>query len=110
MSITMKARVSFTMTIVVPTETMEHIAKARQAVRDVDPATFASKIKEADKEERYRVELFRGDKTDEQVVQQIYRSAMRQFIRNDFRKEICSNESQARIGDTIVTFEEVPRV
>lgn len=106
MAITLKAQVSFPMTIVVATETMKFVAAARGAVKALSPEYLAEKLKDADKEERFKTELFLSDATDEQVVESIYRTSLRAFIRNDLKKELCNDESTARIGDTIVTFEQ----
>ncbi|WP_305016775.1 hypothetical protein [Mycobacterium tuberculosis] len=54
MSITMKAVVTFPMTIIINSETMQYIAEARQKCRDADPEKFA----EAKGHERFKVELF----------------------------------------------------
>lgn len=106
MAITMKAHVSFPLTIVVATETMEYIAAARGAVKALSEEYRAKKFKDANKLERAKLELFLSDKTDEQVVEWIYRSSLRQFIRDELKKELCNDESTARIGDTRVTFEQ----
>lgn len=106
MSITMKAHVSFPMTIVVHSEALEFVAAARAAVKALSPEYREEKFKKADKEERFKLELFLSDKTDEQVIESIYRTALRAFIRNDLKKELSNSESTARIGDTIVTFEQ----
>ncbi|WP_300733866.1 hypothetical protein [Pseudomonas sp.] len=106
MAITLKAHVSFPMTIVVATETMKFVAQARAEVRSVPAEKLAEKLKDANKLERAKLELFLSDKTDEQVVEWIYRSSLRQFIRDDLRKELCNDESTARIGDTRVIFEQ----
>lgn len=100
MSITMKAVVTFPLTIIINTETMQYIAEARQKCRDADPAKFA----EAKGHERFKVELFLSDKTDEEVAQVIYRASMREFIRRDMTNELKTDECSARIGDIKVTF------
>lgn len=101
MSITMKAVCSFPLTIVINTKTMEYIAKDRQECRDADPEKFAK----ADRAERFKVDLFLSDKTDEEVAQVIYRSNLREFIRRDVTSELKTDECHARIGDIRVDFE-----
>lgn len=106
MSITMKAVVTFPMTIIINRETMQYIAEARQKCRDADPEKFA----EAKGHERFKVELFLSNKTDEEVCQIIYRASMREFIRRDVTNELKTDESRARIGDIKVDFNADARV
>jgi hypothetical protein len=101
MPITMKAVCSFPLTIVINTETMEYIAKARKECREADPEKFAT----ANKAERFKVDLFLSDKTDEEVAQVIYRASLREFIRRDVKRELATDECRARIGDIRVDFE-----
>lgn len=104
MAITLKAHVSFPLTVVVHTETMQMVAAARAACKVLTETERAEKFKEADKEERSKLDLFLSEKTDEQVIEQIYRAALRRHIRKELRSELTNDESTARIGDTLVVF------
>lgn len=106
MSITMKAVVTFPMTIVIDKETMQYIAEARQKFRDADPEKFVN----AKGHERFKVGLFLSDKTDEEVCQIIYRYSLREFIRRDVTNELKTDECRARIGDIKVDFDSDPSV
>lgn len=105
MAITLRANVSFPLTVVVHTETMKMVAEARRLCKELSEDERAVKFKDADKEERSKLDLFLSDKTDEQVIEQIYRAALRRHIRKELRSELTNDESTARIGDTRVVFE-----
>lgn len=105
MSITLKAQVTFGLTIVVMAETLKFVADARSEVKAMTPEKVAEKLKDATGEERFKFELFASDKTDEEVIEVIYRASMRGFLREELKSQLCNSESRARIGNIKVDFE-----
>lgn len=107
MAMTLKLNVTFTMSIVVSSETIKDFAEAREEARKILADEKAkSRLKG---ETKYRVELLAGDKTDEQVFEQIYRQGIRECIKKDLAKEIAGTESRVRVGDVKVAFEAPPK-
>lgn len=104
MSITLKAQVTFGLTIVVIAETLKFVSDARTECKAMTPEQVAEKLKDATGEERFKFELFRSDKTDEEVVEVIYRTAMRGFLRDELKSQLSNSESSARIGNIKVDF------
>lgn len=101
MAKTLKLNVSFPMTIVVSTDAMTAIKAIREEVR----LTPAEKIAELTGETKFSAELFRGDKSEEEMLELIYRAGIREFITKDMRKEIAGNEARIRLGSVKVVFE-----
>lgn len=101
MAITMKSTITFTMSMVVNSETVKDFQEAREEARKI----LAEAPEKLRGETRYRVELMASDKTDEQCFEVIYRQGIREFIRNDLCKELSGNESRVRTGDVSVSFE-----
>ena len=110
MSITLKAQVTFGLTIVVMAETLKFVADARAEVKALTAEQIAEKLKDATGEERFKFELFRSDKTDEEVIEVIYRTSMRGFLRDELKSQLCNSESRARIGNIKVGFETPDKV
>ncbi|QJD54673.1 hypothetical protein PssvBMR2_gp30 [Pseudomonas phage MR2] len=110
MAITLKATVSFPISMVVFSETVKDFAEAREEARKMLADEKVSARLRG--ETRYRVELLASDKTDEQIFEQIYRQGIREVVRKDLAKEIAGNEARVRTGDVKVSFEarEVPEV
>ena len=104
MSITLKAEVTFGLTIVVEKETLKFVADARAEVKALTVEKVAEKLKDATGEERFKFDLFRSDKTDEEVIEVIYRTSMRGFLRDELKSQLCNDESRARIGNIKVDF------
>jgi hypothetical protein len=104
---TLKLNVSFPMTIVVKTETLKAFDATREEIRKIPAEEIAALKGEA----KFRAELFRGDRTTEQVMELIYRAGIRELIRKELVEEITGNESTARLGCIKVTYETpmVPR-
>lgn len=102
MSKTLKLNVSFPMTIVVSGESLLEVQKAREQMR----AISEDKASAFTGESKAHYELFKGDLSDEAVLERIYRSGIRRFMREDFLKEITGNEATARLGSVKVSFEE----
>ena len=102
MAKTLKLNVSFPMTAVISTETVKEFQEARNAARSIlaDPDSKALKG-----EVKFRIELLASDKTDDEVLETIYRSGIRDFIRSDLAKEIGGSEANIRTGDCKVVFE-----
>ena len=107
MRMTLKLNVSFPMTIVVKTETLKAFDATREEIRKIPAEEIAALKGEA----KFRAELFRGDRTTEQVMELIYRAGIRELIRKELVEEINGNESTARLGCIKVTYEApmVPR-
>lgn len=107
MAKTLKMQITFPMTIVVKTETLETLEGARKDLREL-PAEKVALLKG---ESKFRYELFTGDKPTEEVLEVIYRMGLRTGIREVIMDEIQGNESNCRVGDIKVTFEKpiVPR-
>jgi hypothetical protein len=101
MAKTFKAHVSFPLTIVVKTETVTGFLEAREEARKI-PAS--GKVLKG--ESKFRIELMASDKSDDEVLQTIFRSAIREVLRKDFMSEIVGSKSTCRIGDTLVVFED----
>lgn len=104
MSITLKAQVNFGLTIVVEKETLKFVSDARAECKAMTSEQVAEKLKDASGEERFKFELFRGDKTDVEVAEVIYRTSMRDFLRSELKSQLCNSESRARIGNIKVAF------
>lgn len=102
MSKTLKLNVSFPMTIVVSGESLLELQKARKDVRGLP----AEKVAGLKGESKAHCELLSGDLSDEAVLERIYRSGIRRFMREDFLKDITGNEATARLGSVKVSFEE----
>jgi hypothetical protein len=107
MSKTLKMTISLPLTVVVKTESITALEASREEIRQM-PAEKVAALKGAQK---FRYELFAGDKTTEQVLEVIYRQGLREGVRDLIMGEIQGNESTCRVGDIKVTFEApmVPR-
>lgn len=101
MAMTLKLNVSFPMTIVVKTETIKAFEETREEARE----TPVEEIEKLKGENRFRADLFRGDKTTEEVMKLIYRAGIRELINKELKAEICGNESTARLGCVTVRYE-----
>lgn len=102
MAKTLKLNVSFPMTIVVSTDTITALKETREEARLIP----AEKIAELKGETKFRAELFRGDKSEEELLELIYRAGIREFITKDMRNEIAGNEAKIRLGSVKVSFED----
>lgn len=105
MSKTLKLTVSFPMTIVVKTDTITQLRESREEARKI-PAEEVAKLRG---ETKFRFELFTGDKSDEEVLETIYRQGLRSGVRELIMGEIQGNESTCRLGDIKVTFQAPPK-
>lgn len=101
MAKTLKMNITFPMTIVVKTETLETLEEARKDLRELTP----EKVVLLKGESKFRYELFTGDKPTEEVLEVIYRMGLRTGIREVIMDEIQGNESNCRVGDIKVSFE-----
>lgn len=101
MAKTFKAHVSFPLTLVVKTETVTDFLEAREEARKI---LASGKVLKG--ESKFRIELMASDKPDDEVLQTIFRSGIREVLRKDFLSEIVGSESTGRIGDTLVVFED----
>lgn len=104
MSITLKAQVNFGLTIVVETKSLEFVRDARAACKSMSAEQAAEALKDADGEERFKLNLFRSERTDEEVLEAIYRTYLRGFMRDELKSQLCNSESRARIGNIKVDF------
>jgi hypothetical protein len=100
MAKTFKLNVSFPMTLKVSTDTVNEFLEARKDAREI---LASGKVLKG--ESKFRVELLASDKEDDEVLQTIFRTGIREVIRKDLIKEICGNESTGSVGDTLVVFE-----
>jgi hypothetical protein len=102
MAKTLKLNVSFPMSIVIKAETIADLQKIRKDSLEIP----AEKLAKLNGEARFKVGLFTGDKTDEQILEIIFRSGIRTFLREDLRKELEGDESRIRVGDVKVVYED----
>ena len=102
MAKTLKLNVSFPMTIVVATKTLEALKVTREECRKVP----AEQIAELEGEAKFRAGLFMGDLSDEKLLELIYRAGIREFITKDMRREISGDEARVKLGSVKVTFED----
>lgn len=107
MSKTLKMTVSFPVSIVVRSDTMAEFVSDRAKAR----AMPAEKVATLKGEAKVSYDLLTSERTDEELLELIYRKGARQIIREDFSKELGGNESTVRTGDVKVVFEApmVPR-
>ncbi|MGV8919554.1 MAG: hypothetical protein ACOH2R_17435 [Pseudomonas sp.] len=101
MSKTLKLTVSFPMTIVVKTETIKDLQETRAQAREIPDEEMAT----LKGEQKFRTELFRSDRPDEELLELVYRSGIRELLREDFIKQITGNEATVRLGSVKVAFE-----
>lgn len=104
MAKTFKLNVSFPMSLVVSTETVKDFQEAREEARKI---LYLGKALKG--ETKFRVELMASDKPDDEVLQIIFRSGIRQVLREDFLKEVCGSESTGRLGDVKVVYQAAPK-
>jgi hypothetical protein len=104
MSKTFKMTVNFPLTLVVSTETVKEFTEAREEARKV---LYLGKVLKG--ENKFRVELLASDKTDDEVLETIFRAGVRQVLREDFLKGVCGNESKGRMGDVKVVYQTAPK-
>lgn len=105
MAKTFKLTVSFPLTIVASTETIKDFVECREEARKI----LAEGKRVLKGETKFRVELMASDKSDDEVLQTIYRSGIRQVLREDFLKEVCGSESTGRLGDVRVVYQAAPK-
>lgn len=105
MAKTLKMLITFPMTVVVKTETIEALEGSRADVRAMDP----EKVANLKGEQKFRYELFAGDKTTEEVLEVIYRQGLRSGVRELIMEELQGNESTCRVGDIKVAYEKGPK-
>lgn len=101
MAKTLRLTVTFPMTIVVSSETCAELAADRKRIREM-PAEKVAKLKGQPKA---NYELMMSERTDEELMEIIYRAGLRETIRSNIKSEVCSSESTCRIGDIKVTYE-----
>jgi hypothetical protein len=105
MAKTFKMAVNFPRSIVLSTETIKDFLEAREEARKI----LAEPKRPLKGESKFRVELLASDKSDDEVLQTIYRSGARRLLREEFVKELCGDESTGRIGDVRIVFEAPPK-
>ena len=104
MSKTFKMTVNFPLSLVVPAETIKDFTETRKEAREI----FASgKVLKG--EAKFRVDLLASDKTDDEVLETVYRAGIRQILREGFIKDLCGNEARGRLGDVKVVYEAAPK-
>ena len=104
MAKTLKVNVSFPMTIVVNTDAVNSLTEVRATAREALEVAAAAGEKIAG-EKGAMIRLFAGDMTDEALLELIMRKGIRDFIRDDMRKELNTSETKTTVGDVRVTFE-----
>lgn len=104
MSKTFKLSVNFPLSLVVSAETIEDFIKTRKEAREI---LATGKVLKG--EAKFRVELLASDKTDDEVLETVYRAGIRQILREGFIKDLCGNESRGRLGDVKVVYEAAPK-
>lgn len=101
MSKTLKMTVSFPVTVVIRKDTLEEFVADREKARQM-PAERIAKLKG---EAKVSYDLLVSERTDEELLELIYRKGVRQIIREDFPKELGGSESTVRTGDVKVVYE-----
>lgn len=96
---TLHLNVNFGMTIVAAAEVFEAITEHRQEARDMSPEKFA----ELDREQAHKHALAVSDKTDEEILGEALRMALRDFLREDLPREVGGGGIRAKTGDVKVT-------
>ena len=106
MSKTFKLSVNFPLSLVVSAETIQDFTETRKEAREILASGKALKG-----EAKFRVDLLASDKTDDEVLETVYRAGIRQILREGFIKDLCGSEARGRMGDIKVVFEApmVPR-
>lgn len=104
MSITLKATVTFPLSMVFSKDLLVQIEEGRKEARKIkaeQPEKFAA----LSRAERFKIDLFDSDKTVEQIAETLTRAAIREFIRTDFTKDFTGPDETCRTGDVRVVFE-----
>lgn len=96
---TLHLNVTFGMTVVAAEEVFQDIAECRQEARDLRPEEVAA----LDKETAYKHALAVSDKTDEEILGEALRMAMRDTLRTDLPREMSGGGIRAKTGDVKVT-------
>ncbi|WZX11488.1 hypothetical protein YZUPF006_000026 [Pseudomonas phage YZU-PF-006] len=100
MAKTLKLNVSFPMTVVVNTDACKGLSIARAAAREaVKQGTINGNKKDN------MLNVFASDNTDEEVIEIILRSGVRELVRNELTREMSNDETKATVGDIKVSFE-----
>lgn len=101
MSKTLKLNVSFPLTIVVNSKTMAEFVTDRERAREL-PAEKVAKMKG---ETLASFNLLIGDRSDEELLEIIYRKGIREIVREGITREIPGKEATCRLGDVKVVFQ-----
>jgi len=101
MSKTLKLTVTFPMSIVVKTETVLEFQADRIKARELP----AEKVAKMTGEVLAGFKLLVGDRTDEEVLEIIYRKGIREIIREGVQRELPGNEATCTVGDIKVSFD-----
>lgn len=101
MSKTLKITVNFPMSIVVKTETVLEFQADRVKARAM-PAEKVAKMKG---EALAGYHLLVGDRSDEEVLEIIYRKGIRETVREGIERELPGNEATVTVGDIKVSFD-----
>lgn len=104
MAKTFRMTVNFPLSLVVSTESVKDFQEAR-----IDARKIVALGKALKGETKFRVELLASDKPDDEVLQTIFRSGIRQVLREDFLKEVCGGEATGRLGDVKVVYQTAPK-
>ncbi|WYW04279.1 host HNS inhibition protein [Pseudomonas phage vB_PpuP-Kompost-2] len=102
MSKTLKMNVTFPMSIVVKTETVLEFQKDRKLARELSP----EKVAKFKGEQLAGYHLLVGDRSDEEVLEIIYRKGIRETVREGISRELPGSEATVTVGDIKVSFEE----
>jgi len=95
---TLFVNVNFGMTCIATAEVFADIQKGRAEAR----GRTAEYVSALDKGDTYKHNLLVGDKTDEEVLVQIVRQGLREFIREDLARDFTGGGLTAKMGDVKV--------
>lgn len=106
MSNTHKFNISLEATVVTAQTAVDSLKVARAAVKAAaDTESGREKLEGLRGDKKYLNELFRSDKSDEEVIVQILRNGLRQVI-GELAEEACDSEQTVRFGNISVKVRE----
>lgn len=106
MSKTLRSTVSFSLSQAFDEEALQVLRESRAEARVLVQAGLPEHIKG---DSRAMCEMFASDLTEEQLLERVIRAGIRQYIREDFVKELTGDGQRVRVGSVKVAFEERER-
>lgn len=110
MSKTLRCTVSFPLTLVFNEDQLKQLRESREEAREVVAAGFRmGHGRKVTGSEKAMCEMFASDLTDEQLLERICRAGIRQFLTQDFAKDLRGDGTNVRLGSVKVAYEERKR-